>query len=256
MQLLVYDGSFAGILCAVFDVFEYKFKDVRLALADTHSGLLFGQVHTVITDEARAARVWTGLSKRVSARGLTQLRLAYLSEQPDIADILVHYIQYIFTSTTAVETDFSHPAVLSVSQIARKVNREKHRMEAFIRFQLTTDQIYYAVIEPDFNVLPVIANHFKERFADQDWLIYDAKRKYGLHYNKQELTVATITFEGPVQGKDISAAYEASETLYQELWRRYFNKTNIEARKNTRLHIRHMPLRYWKYLVEKQPAHS
>ncbi|RXK83756.1 TIGR03915 family putative DNA repair protein [Filimonas effusa] len=256
MQLLVYDGSFAGILCAVFDVFEYKFKEVRLVLANTQSGLLFGREHTVITDETKAARVFTGLSKRISARALTQLRLAYLSEQADIAGILVHYMQYAFTSPTSVETDFSHPAVLSVAQVARKVNREKHRMEAFIRFQLTTDQIYYAVIEPDFNVLPVIANHFKERFADQDWLIYDARRKYGLHYNRQELTVATITFEGPVQAKNSSAVYDASETLYQELWRRYFNKTNIEARKNTRLHIRHMPLRYWKYLVEKQPVRS
>lgn len=255
MQVLVYDGSFAGILCAVFDVFEYKFSSVRLVISGANNGLLFGKEHVVITDESRAARVWKGLSKCISGRGLTQLRMAYLSELPEIADTIVHYMQYVFMSTGNVEADYSHPAVLTISQIARKVHREKHRMEAFIRFQLTTDQIYYAVVEPDFNVLPVITQHFRDRFADQQWLIYDARRKYGIHYNGKEVTIADIMFgESLHGGKDISTVYDDSEVLYQQLWRRYFEKTNIEARKNTRLHIRHMPLRYWKYLIEKQPV--
>ncbi|RYZ23730.1 MAG: DUF4130 domain-containing protein, partial [Chitinophagaceae bacterium] len=50
-----------------------------------------------------------------------------------------------------------------------------------------------------------------------------------------------------------SAAYDEAESIYQELWKQYFKSVNIAARKNTKLHIQHMPKRYWKYLPEKQP---
>jgi probable DNA metabolism protein len=53
-------------------------------------------------------------------------------------------------------------------------------------------------------------------------------------------------------GHDVSAIYDESELLYQMLWQQYFNSVNIAARKNTRLHLRHMPKRYWKYLPEKR----
>ena len=45
---------------------------------------------------------------------------------------------------------------------------------------------------------------------------------------------------------------DAFEELYQKLWHSYFQSINIEARKNTKLHLQHVPRRYWKYLTEKQ----
>jgi probable DNA metabolism protein len=53
-------------------------------------------------------------------------------------------------------------------------------------------------------------------------------------------------------GRAIGAVYDIDETLYQDLWQQYFKSVNIAARKNTRLHIQHMPRRYWKYLPEKR----
>jgi probable DNA metabolism protein len=43
------------------------------------------------------------------------------------------------------------------------------------------------------------------------------------------------------------------EFQFQELWQNYFESTNITERKNIKLHVRHVPKRYWKYLSEKQP---
>ncbi|RYE25413.1 MAG: DUF4130 domain-containing protein, partial [Sphingobacteriales bacterium] len=40
--------------------------------------------------------------------------------------------------------------------------------------------------------------------------------------------------------------------MYQLLWKSYFNNSNIKERKNMKLHIQHIPRRYWKYLTEKQ----
>ena len=148
--------------------------------------------------------------------------------------------------------NFGNDDVLAISQIATKVEREKHRMEAFIRFQHTADGMFYCGIDPDFNVLPLIAKHFKDRYADQQWIIYDLKRRYGLFYDL--LSVEEITIETNAKNLKQPAIQQLSgtEELYANLWKDYFKSTNIESRKNTKLHVQHVPKRYWKYLTEKQ----
>ena len=42
------------------------------------------------------------------------------------------------------------------------------------------------------------------------------------------------------------------EESYSEWWRAYFKATNIVERKNRKLHLQHVPRRYWQYLTEKQ----
>ncbi|MEJ7681376.1 MAG: TIGR03915 family putative DNA repair protein [Segetibacter sp.] len=167
------------------------------------------------------------------------------------------YVQYAFSQKQTIESDYSNHAVLTVIQTAKKVHREKHRMEAFIRFQLTGDGLFYAVCQPDFNVLPLIENHFKNRYADQRWLIYDSKRNYGIYYDLTKADAVFLTFSDQTDdGKNIELILDEKETLYQQLWQQYFKSVNIQARKNIKLHIQHMPKRYWKHLPEKQPLKS
>jgi probable DNA metabolism protein len=197
--------------------------------------------------------VWKGLSTRLSPAALSQLNRAFLSEETGIESVLVRYIQYAFSSKQSVENDYSNPWVLKVSDVARRVYREKHRMEAFIRFQLTVDNLYYAICQPDFNVLPLIEKHFKDRYADQRWLIYDSKRKFGIYYDRSTVSTVEMSFdENTNNGKNVDFLLDSSEALYQQLWQQYFSSVNIKARKNLKLHIQHMPKRYWKFLPEKQ----
>jgi probable DNA metabolism protein len=253
MNLLVYDGSFDGFLTAVFEVYEYKFSPASIRTQQHAQPNAFGQTREVHTDGAKAARVWKGLQQKISSRATAMVYQAFLSELPAIEDALLRYMQYVFRSKTIVETDYSNEDVLAVQQTSRKVHREKHRMEAFVRFQLTKDQLYYAVVQPDFNVLPLIARHFKERYADQRWLIYDARRKYGIYYDLEKVETVTLNFSTETAGgKDVSVLYDETESIYQLLWQQYFGSVNIAARKNTKLHLQHMPRRYWKYLPEKQ----
>jgi hypothetical protein len=48
----------------------------------------------------------------------------------------------------------------------------------------------------------VISNFFKNRYADQRWIIYDLKRKYGLYYNLE--TVAEIQLDYAPEMKSIA----------------------------------------------------
>ena len=154
----------------------------------------------------------------------------------------------------SVEHNYANADVLLLQQVSRKVAREKHRMEAFVRFQLTKDDLYYAMIQPDYNVLPLISKHFTSRYADQKWLIYDSLRKYGLYYDLHKTVEVQLNFEIDVNNKTLlHTIHDEKEELYQKLWHQYFTSVNIVARKNMKLHIQHMPKRYWKNLVEKKP---
>lgn len=253
MTTVTYDGTFEGFLSAVFDVYEHRFEQVCLVSGERWQRNVFDQHYQSTFDEKKSARVWKGLKSKVSVPALRQLYKTFLSEEEGIENVLLQYIRHVFKSKTSVEGDFSHPAVLKISQTAKIVHRESHRMEAFVRFQLTGDRLYYAIVQPDFNVLPLVESHFKERYADQRWLIYDSKRKYGIYYNLSSVETVFLTFNVNINdGKNLEMILDEKEMLYQQLWQTYFRSVNIEARKNTKLHIQHMPKRYWKFLTEKK----
>lgn len=253
-ELLLYDGSFDGFLTCVFESFDLKLKQVIIQKSSRPQTNLFATSVNVITDETKSNRVWAGLKKKLSSSACNQMYYTFLSEQPEVEMLLYDYIKKAFDNEHSIATDFSDPSVLKVAQIAKMVGREKHRMEAFIRFKLTKDDIYFANIDPDFDVLPIILKHFKSRYADQKWLIYDLKRSYGIFYDLK--TVETIHLEMADDfdaTKTDSLYFSEDEMDFQTLWKNYFDSTNIASRKNMKLHIRHVPKRYWKYLSEKQP---
>lgn len=252
MHMVSYDGSFEGFLTAIFEIYEYRITDPMICNADAAPGSLFGGLHAVHTNHAKSDRIYKKMKEKMSGNSLGQYYKTFLSGEKGVEDILYRYFVYVLSSKTAVDNDFSNPDVLFVQQMSRKVHREKHRMEAFVRFQLTGDGLYYALIQPDFNVLPLVSSHFEKRYADQRWLIYDTRRNYGLYFDLERVDEVNINFDVDLGNEHaLKGIYDEKETLYQHLWQQYFQSVNIKARKNTKLHIQHMPRRYWKYLVEK-----
>ncbi len=248
-SLLQYDGSFDGLLSAIFYVYEYKLIEVKIQ-QESEPAPLFGDVTFVETNEEKAQRVWKSI--KAKSKNSWKFYYTFLSERQDMERTLLAYAQHVFSHGN-VAGDYGNDAVLQVAKIAKHVGREKHRMEAFVRFRLTKDNIYFATIEPDFNVLPIILKHFKSRYADQEWIIYDLKRKYGIRYDLEKVEEVQFDFENNFNPTETSELIFAQEELeFQELWKNYFKSTNIKSRKNMKLHLRHVPRRYWKYLSEKQ----
>ena len=251
-MVYIFDETLEGLLTAVFEWFERKPGEVTLKTELTHQPGIFEHSFTVISDRAKADRVWKGLSQRLDKIGMRKVYCTYLADLPENYHILFQFICYVFMHPAGADEDYGNKYVLAVAQIARKVEREKHRMEAFIRFQHTADGIFYCGIDPDFNVLPLIVNHFKNRYTDQKWIIYDLKRHYGLFYDLHKLEEIKIYAPLANLKQPASNSLNEKEELYANLWKDYFKSTNIESRKNTKLHVQHVPKRYWKYLTEKQ----
>lgn len=245
--MLIYDGTFEGWLSSVFHAYEYKLLHARIVFEGHVQAGLFGRMEKVYSDASKADRVWRGLGQ--VHRSIPQNVLkCFLSEVKGIEDILFSYAKKCFRSKTDISKDYGDPVVLKVAQVIKQVDRERHRMEAFVRFELTKDGIYFAKVEPDFNVLPLMAKHFKDRYADQKWMIYDVSRKYGIFYDLSQ--VENVHFE---LEKSTDGLFSHEESQFQKLWQDYYHATSITERKNIKLHLRHVPRRYWKYLSEKRP---
>jgi len=252
-MIYVFDGSLEGLLSAVFEWFERKPGKIRLMTEKLHQPEAFTEVFQVMNDAKKADRVWKALQKKLDKGWMRRYYCCYLSEQPEAYSHLFELSCTLFLSAAGAEKNYGDPHVLAVAQYAKKVEREKHRMEAFIRFQQTADGYYYCGIDPDFNILPLIMGHFKARYADQQWIIYDVKRGYGLHYDLEEVTEIHFSREDQLKfKKPADHLLSEPEAHYGNLWKAYFKSTNITARKNTKLHVQHVPKRYWKYLTEKQ----
>lgn len=254
MVIFVFDGTLEGLLTAIFEYYERKPGQVELVAQQNFEPSLIDPSIAITSDEPKAKRVWKGLSKKIGNDGQSRFYKAFLSEEAATFQQLFHFACYVFDHADGADQNFGHPAVMALAQAERSVNREAHRMKAFIRFQETADGIFYASVEPDFNVLPLISNFFKKRYADQRWIIYDLKRKYGLYYDLENVTEIVLDQLPEVKSNNSLAPdlLDGKEQRYGLLWNDYFKSTNIPARKNMKLHIQHVPKRYWKYLTEKR----
>ncbi|MCH7304328.1 TIGR03915 family putative DNA repair protein [Acinetobacter sp. NIPH 1869] len=252
-----FDGSMAGLLSCVFRAFQFKEFQVQLSLLDGAQHSLFSEVIEVPSHEQHAQRVWSALQQKLSKAALKQIYFASLSESLDAYQHVFNYCIYVFQQQHSIEKDYLHPSVLAISQWTKKVGREKHRMEAFVRFKKTTDGLFLSLVRPDFNVLPLIQPHFRRRYQDQRWLIYDEQRKYGLYYDLldvHEVYMDANEIDRNIQNggsQSFQLQLDAQEVLYDQLWKDYFNSINIKARQNIKLHVQYLPKRYWRYLNEK-----
>lgn len=256
MIIFVFDNTFEGLLTSVFEAYSRRtFPDALLPEGEPFP-LFHDEVFTVITEEEKAKRVWRGLQKKLSSGALSCLAQCWLAEEAETPILLFRYMRKAIDAPRSIETNFADPDVLEFSRMWKRVDWERLRMLQFIRFQKAADGTFFAAVEPEKNALPLAIDHFKDRFADQPWLIYDIKRAYGFYYDLKE--VRQITFEeGSREGHLVTGMLDESlmdkdEKLFQQLWKTYFKTICIKERMNPRKHKQDMPVRYWKHLTEKQ----
>jgi len=252
MLYFIYDRTFDGLLTSVFDAFNRREFPDKIVGEDVQLPL-FTESFQVITDEAKADRILKALREKISKSALNMLFIDFLSELEGVEMFLFRYIRKALTSDISIEMNFADPDVLELSKIYKKVTREEERMRQFVRFQKTTDGMFFAVMDPIYNVLPLSARFFQNRFADQPWIIYDVRRKYGLYYDLK--TVETVQFDrlnlSLETGKLTSEKLDDYEVAFQDLWKDYLKAITIQERRNLKLQRQHMPKRFWRYLIEK-----
>ena len=255
-MIFVYDGSLRGLLSAIFEAYRLRVEVTDLVSEAHYQQQLFTERLDVETNEAHATRVLTGLKKASGNDGITKwVRRAFLSEFPGVERLLYYYVRRQMDNRGIdVSRDSADDHIRQLQRLDQQMGREIHRLHAFVRFQETPDGLYIALIEPDFNCLPLSFDHFVARYPAMPWLIYDIKRHYGVLWDVETKKAEFLTLTDQENGRVRYLSEQvlaAGEKEYQQLWQTYFKAVDIPERKNLKLHLQHVPKRYWKYLTEK-----
>jgi len=207
-------------------------------------GFLFDTV-TVGNNSVIAQATENALKKRVSGRMLSSVWLALLAcdlsggQNVDMA--LWRTLASIWRWGKKKELDLADESVNVVRKAALHTGYEYNKYLGVVRFR-DLGGLFYAEMEPDCNVLTLLADHFSARLADQGWILHDLRRKKAALYNMKTWVVADMP---PL----IANSIEKDDT-YQDLWREFYRATTTAQRLNYRTQRGHMPKKYWKHLTE------
>jgi len=253
MNILIYDNTFEGLLTAIHDALDLNIKPSKILANKSFQDDLFAIKYEIDSDLDKFEALWNSVKKKTNEQNCQRIFKAFLSESIDIEMLIYDYIKLILETDYNVETNFGDDSVVKINNIQKKVGRETQRVLMFVRFQKTVDDIYYASFDPKYNVIPLTLSHFRNRFADQKWVIFDTRRKYGYYYDLdsvQQITIGNkkVSMES---GKVNSESLHVSEKLFQKLWKGYYDAINISERKNIKVHMQFLPKRFWKFLPEK-----
>jgi probable DNA metabolism protein len=255
--LYIYDGSFEGWLTTVGMAKSHPGK-VQNIVADDVQQDLFSEKIFIETDEERAERIFKYLCQNYPEDIVMDVLYAFLSETEGIELQLFYYLIRLWAKGEQAVRNYTDETMATVQQARERVAHEILRMQGFVRFRKLKSGVYYAPISPDADVVQMLAPHFSARFSDQPWVIHDTKRNTGIYYDGAQCRyLYSIEIpEGTVaacRGRSTSAmeVFASGEGDLQELWKQYCQAVAIQERINPRLQRQRMPVRYWKYLVEK-----
>ncbi|MDR2594801.1 MAG: TIGR03915 family putative DNA repair protein [Fibromonadaceae bacterium] len=238
-MILLTEQSLEGFLSAVFEAFRLKLSVQRIVAEEIYIPQMFEDTHSITTNPENAARVWKGIQKNAGKNTVFMVQAAYLSELPEMEISLWEYIKGIFTNPEQAQNTLE-PHTFTVFQTANKVRKEAHDMKGFVRFQKAENDLMVAVVEPTYNIVNLLAEHFANRFPNMQWMIVDVKRGLGIHYDCRDV------YE--ICGK--AAEIPKIDDEFSALWKGYYKFVNIKERKNPRLQRRCLPVKYWKHLTE------
>ncbi len=233
------DGSRNGFLTA----FVRAFRDEDAYITSRQKQLALGQESAFVeADDALAARAEARLSA-IDRRCLSELDLLLRSGADNREQIAFRYFKKIAQDRRPVRNLFSDDAVLAASECMRRVTFEIHRLHGFIRFMESASGALYAPFSPDNDVCDLLLPHFRARLPHFAFVLHDVSRKKAAIYDGKN------SFVAPLDRAEVLLS--ADEQAWQALWKRYYASVNIPSRERLKQMRGYMPVRYWKFLPEK-----
>lgn len=242
--IFVYDGTFDGFLCCVYESVYGRCLPAEIRPEADVQPTLFA-LHAVATDPGRAARVAASFPRKIGPGAAGMVRDVFCSCLADRELALLRFLLYAYGHPGAMARQ-GHPLVAPLLAARRALAGEVDKWMGFVRFTDTGSGLA-AKITPRNFVLPYLAGHFAGRLGREDFLIFDCTHHAALV--RQGGRAAIV----PLEGLELPPLSPA-ERQYRALWRQFVKTVAIEARRNPRCQMGHMPRRYWPDMTEWQPA--
>lgn len=234
-----YDGSFEGLLSAIFQSFVDKClpADIRCERAQQ---ALEAPVF-VETDPVRAKRVLSGAAK-ISPLAAELMELGFLTCHPQKELLIDRYLRLALEQGKRIEAMLAAPEVAALQKAVGHLQREVHRYKGFIRFS-DHRGVLVAAIEPENFVLPLLRPHFCDRYQNERFFILDKTHDMALAHRPGATRLLPAADFTPPEA-------DLEEIAFYNLWRAFYNTIAIPERYNPRCRMNHIPKRYWKHLTE------
>lgn len=236
-----YDGSFAGLMCCVFESYQQKEMPSVIRPPGVQPSL-FDTAKWIETDEQKADRVFNSIPVKISSEAQELVKLGFLTCVAHKEMLIYRFLRLGFKHGSLVMAMLTDDTVCSLQKAVRHLTSESHKFKGFVRFSVF-GEVLVAVIEPKNFVLPLISPHFCDRFHNEEFMIYDKTHSMALIYRSQK---AELIFVDQLTLPDV----DATEIEYRRLWKQFYKTIAIEGRTSPRCRRTLMPKRYWGQLTE------
>ena len=244
--IYLYDGSFDGLLCCVFDSVYRRELPQDIQVAAQAQPTLF-DTRYVDTDSDRAERVRASIPRKISAEAAQLVRDVFCSCVPRREMKILRFLNLGYKIGPRALYLLGHADVQPMLAARQFLKNETHHFIEFLRFS-DCGGVLTAVISPKAFVLPYLQGHFCERYAVETFLIYDRTHRAALIWKDRRARMVPVEDFRPPKP-------DADERQYRALWQRFYNTIAIPARENPRCRMNHCPKRYWPDMLE-MPGHA
>lgn len=242
MKEYIYDNTFEGLLTAIFYAYSCK-EDCVITKSSDYTTSFLNEVLNITTEYDKFNRVYKSIVEKLNTEILTNVYYLYLCGTTDSSSIALKYLKLCYKYGTNINLAKNNDTIILVDKYTKKVTHEAHMFTGFVRFKEIAPLSFYASIEPDHNILPLILNHFATRFSDQNFIIHDLKRNLAIIYNREKALITEFKRED-------SKIFSSPDGEFEALWKTFYNSVNIKERQNLKLRSHYMPKRYWSHLTE------
>jgi probable DNA metabolism protein len=154
----MYDGSFDGLMCCVFE--SYDRKEVPGAIfGPGEMQMSLFECREVATDTAVARRVADSVPRKICPDALDFIQRAYLTFHPQKERDILLFLRLGYAHGRKVMDMLGNDVVDRLSKAVRHLGQEAHLLSGFLRFSDVNGALV-AQITPKNFVLPVHAPHF------------------------------------------------------------------------------------------------
>ena len=235
-----FDGTENGFLTA----FLQAFSDENALLSSMQTQLVLGQEPIFVqTDESKAEKVRKRLLS-FDGRCIYDLQTLLRAGESDREQAAFLYLRVLAKAGKPVKKRLAIPEVYDAVERIRRVGFEIHRMHGFIRFMETASGVLYAPFSPDNDICDLLVPHFRARFPHIPFVLHDVKRKKAACFDGRTAILTNLP--------SADVLLSDTETQWQALWKEYYHSVNIPERERLKQMRGYMPVRYWKFMPEKQ----
>ena len=241
-MVYLYDGSFEGFLCCIFDSYSYKEVLTAICCDEDFAPTLF-DCRSIRTDRDHANRVLRKIVK-CSPYAAELLRKGFLTCLPEKELYLYRLVVKLLRDGPGFLRNFSDETLHPVVKAVRHLEGEAHLLKGFVRFS-ELGGVLGSEIEPKNRVLPILRSHFCARYQNERFFIYDRTHHEALFYAAGKAVIR------PLEEFQMAPPDE-TEANYRILWKRFYDTIAIKERYNPRCRMTNMPKRYWATMTEFQ----